>query len=363
MVETSQSTAVPGRKIARLAPPVPSRMRPVPPVTEKSTAPESGAHAPPLSAVPQPLATVRVNVSVAARLVAGAIARTAPTARLEMSFTCAPFVRSPPLERNTGGSSSGRRHASPGPTCSPGGRGSPAPQLAEKPPTWVGACSPAAASARGATVPDPMARLRSTYVCGECGGEQARWLGRCPDCGAFATLVEHAPASEDARSGARRKGAAAGVVVPLASVETTAAARIGTGIAELDRVLGGGLVPGSIVLLGGEPGVGKSSLTAAMLGAIGAQRPVLLVAGEESPEQVRLRAERIGATAASACWPRPSSSGLRHDRGDRARQSRGRLDPDALGRAAGRRARIGVPGARVGRAAAARGQGAASPSC
>ena len=142
-----------------------------------------------------------------------------------------------------------------------------------------------------------MARVRSTYVCGECGGEQARWLGRCPDCGAFATLVEQAPASEDARSGARRKGAAAGVVVPLASVETSAAARIGTGIAELDRVLGGGLVPGSIVLLGGEPGVGKSSLTAAMLGAIGAQRPVLLVAGEESPEQIRLRAERIGATS------------------------------------------------------------------
>ena len=109
--------------------------------------------------------------------------------------------------------------------------------------------------------------------------------------------VEQAPASDDARSGARRQGAKPGVVVPLASVETSAAARIGTGIAELDRVLGGGLVPGSLVLLGGEPGVGKSSLTAAMLGAIGARRPVLLVAGEESPEQVRLRAERLGATA------------------------------------------------------------------
>ena len=142
-----------------------------------------------------------------------------------------------------------------------------------------------------------MARPRSTYVCSECGGEQSRWLGRCPDCGSFATLVEQAPASDDARSGARRQGAKPGVVVPLASVETSAAARIGTGIAELDRVLGGGLVPGSLVLLGGEPGVGKSSLTAAMLGAIGAQRPVLLVAGEESPEQVRLRAERLGATA------------------------------------------------------------------
>ena len=142
-----------------------------------------------------------------------------------------------------------------------------------------------------------MARSRSTYVCSECGGEQARWHGRCPDCGSFATLVEQAPASGDARSGARRQGAKPGLVVPLASVETSAAARIGTGVAELDRVLGGGLVPGSLVLLGGEPGVGKSSLTAAMLGAIGAQRPVLLIAGEESPEQVRLRAERLGATA------------------------------------------------------------------
>ena len=142
-----------------------------------------------------------------------------------------------------------------------------------------------------------MARPRSIYVCSECGGEQSRWHGRCPDCGSFATLVEQAPASDDARSGARRQGAKPGVVVPLASVETSAATRIGTGIPELDRVLGGGLVPGSLVLLGGEPGVGKSSLTAAMLGAIGAQRPVLLVAGEESPEQVRLRAERLGATA------------------------------------------------------------------
>ena len=138
-----------------------------------------------------------------------------------------------------------------------------------------------------------MARLRSTYVCGECGGEQARWFGRCPDCGAFATLVEQAPASEDARSGARRKGAAAGVVVPLASVETNAAARIGTGIPELDRVLGGGLVPGSIVLLGGEPGVGKSSSDGAMLGRASGRSGRALVAGEESPEQMRLRAERL----------------------------------------------------------------------
>ena len=202
-----------------------------------------------------------------------------------------------------------------------------------------------------------MARLRSTYVCGECGGEQSRWLGRCPDCGALRrwSSRRRAPTTHAA---ARAAGRRTRLVVPLASVETSAAERIGTGIAELDRVLGGGLVPGSLVLLGGEPGVGKSSLTAAMLGAIGAQRPVLLVAGEESPEQVRLRAERIGATAGvgvlaeteletvCATIEAVGAGGLRR-----------RLDPDALGRAALGGAGIGLAGARVGRAAAAPGQG------
>ena len=191
------------------------------------------------------------------------------------------------------------------------------------------------ASARGASLADPMARLRSTYVCSECGGEQSRWHGRCPDCGSFATLVEQAPASDDARSGARRQGAKPGLVVPLASVETSAAARIGTGIAELDRVLGGGLVPGSLVLLGGEPGVGKSSLTAAMLGAIGAQRPVLLdgrrgVAGAGAAAR---RAPGRDGRRRRAGRDR-ARDGLRHDRGDCARGLRRRLDPDAVGRAA-----------------------------
>ena len=204
-----------------------------------------------------------------------------------------------------------------------------------------------------------MARLRSTYVCGECGGEQARWLGRCPDCGAFATLVEQAPASDDARSGARRKGAAAGVVVPLASVETSAAARIGTGIAELDRVLGGGLVPGSLVLLGGEPGVGKSSLTAAMLGAIGG--------AAAGAARGRRGVARAGAAARRAhrrdrgrrrARRDRARDGLRDDRGDGARGLRDRLDPDALGRAALGSAGLGVAGARVGGAPAAPRQGA-----
>src|SRR4051794_34790828 len=137
---------------------------------------------------------------------------------------------------------------------------------------------------------------KTVYSCSACGRTEPRWLGQCPGCAGWSTLVEERAAGEGRRAAGPRRRASARPVVALRDVELQQADRMQTGIAELDRVLGGGLVPGSIVLLGGEPGVGKSSLTAAMLGAIGAQRPVLLVAGEESPEQVRLRAERIGAT-------------------------------------------------------------------
>ena len=239
------------------------------------------------------------------------------------------FVRSlPALQRTETGSLSGeRRHAFPRTPQFAPARRTPLPGRVRAEDTTCtpvgGSRAPPVASARGATVPDPMARIRSTYVCGECGGEQARWFGRCPDCGAFATLVEQAPASEDARSGARRKGAAAGVVVPLASVETTAAARIGTGIAELDRVLGGGLVPGSIVLLGGEPGrrqvepdgghARRDRRPAA--GAAGGRRGV---AGAGAAARRAHRRDR----RASACWPRPSSRRS-------ARRSRRRLPRSA----------------------------------
>ena len=140
-----------------------------------------------------------------------------------------------------------------------------------------------------------MAKVRSIYVCSECGHQTPRWLGRCPGCSAWSTLVEERSDPVDVRSGVTRVAAAARVVA-LSDVALESANRIGTGIDELDRVLGGGLVPGSLVLLGGEPGVGKSSLTAAMLAHLGATREVLLVTGEESPAQVRLRAERLGAT-------------------------------------------------------------------
>jgi DNA repair protein RadA/Sms len=126
------------------------------------------------------------------------------------------------------------------------------------------------------------------HVCSECGTSSGRWLGRCPGCGAFGTLVAETPPP----AGPRRDAARA----PLRLVDVVAeeAERIPTGVPELDRVLGGGLVPASLVLVGGEPGVGKSTLLLTALGAIGGERRALLVTGEESVAQVKLRAERLG---------------------------------------------------------------------
>jgi len=138
-----------------------------------------------------------------------------------------------------------------------------------------------------------MARTLTAFTCTACGFESPRWLGRCTGCGEWNTLVEEVrerAAANGAKRPARREPR------PLAEVEPDGARRISTGSAEFDRVLGGGLVSGSLVLVGGEPGVGKSSLLLQALGAIGqAGRSTLLVSGEESPAQVRMRAERIGA--------------------------------------------------------------------
>jgi DNA repair protein RadA/Sms len=126
------------------------------------------------------------------------------------------------------------------------------------------------------------------HVCTECGTSTGRWLGRCPGCGEFGTMVAEAPPP---RAGATRERR---TPLRLVDVEAEEAQRIPTGVAELDRVLGGGLVPASLVLLGGEPGVGKSTLLLNALGAISRERRALLVTGEESVAQVKLRAERLG---------------------------------------------------------------------
>jgi DNA repair protein RadA/Sms len=135
-----------------------------------------------------------------------------------------------------------------------------------------------------------MSRTRVRYRCSECGGEAARWLGRCPACGAWNSIGEdHRPV---ARSGS---AATAEPPVPIAAVRRTPGAGVATGIEELDRVLGGGLVAGSVTLVGGEPGIGKSTLVLQALGSMAAAGlTVLLVAAEESVQQVRLRAERLG---------------------------------------------------------------------
>jgi len=127
------------------------------------------------------------------------------------------------------------------------------------------------------------------FSCTECGYSAGRWFGKCPGCSAFGTLVEEAVASAPGAGGATARSP-----LRLVEVEVEEAARISTGISELDRVLGGGLVPASLVLLGGEPGVGKSTLLLMALRAIGETRSSLLVTGEESVAQVKLRAERLG---------------------------------------------------------------------
>jgi DNA repair protein RadA/Sms len=140
-----------------------------------------------------------------------------------------------------------------------------------------------------------MTRTRVRYGCEQCGAEAPQWLGRCTDCGEWGTVVEVSAELLDGPLDVVATVATASPPVALADVDPTGAARRSTEISEFDRVLGGGFVAGSVTLLGGEPGVGKSTLLLqAMRSMAHAGTRALLVAAEESPEQVRLRAERIG---------------------------------------------------------------------
>src|SRR6476469_3090358 len=138
-----------------------------------------------------------------------------------------------------------------------------------------------------------MAKAAVQFACSECGYTAGRWFGKCPGCNAFGTLVEETLGKVVAAKAPPKP------LLRLVDVQVEEAARIPTGVPELDRVLGGGLVPASLVLVGGEPGVGKSTLLLTALGAISAQsgsgaRRALLVTGEESVAQVKLRAARLG---------------------------------------------------------------------
>jgi DNA repair protein RadA/Sms len=140
-----------------------------------------------------------------------------------------------------------------------------------------------------------MARSGTVFACSACGHETPKWHGRCPGCGEWNTIVESPVPGP--QSPGRGRGRALRPVA-LADVEAPELDRLQTGIGELDRVLGGGLVPGSLVLIGGSPGIGKSTLTSSALGNLAAAgKPVLYVSGEESAAQVRLRAERLGEAA------------------------------------------------------------------
>ncbi|HEY7453497.1 MAG TPA: DNA repair protein RadA [Thermoleophilaceae bacterium] len=144
-----------------------------------------------------------------------------------------------------------------------------------------------------------MPRSATVFACTACGHESPKWHGRCPGCGEWNTMAEEKrAAAPPGRAAPSRSGGRALTPVPLGEVQAPKVERLRTGIGEFDRVLGGGLVPGSLVLIGGAPGIGKSTITTAALANLAAAgRKVLYVSGEESAAQVKLRAQRLGAHA------------------------------------------------------------------
>lgn len=140
-----------------------------------------------------------------------------------------------------------------------------------------------------------MSKVKVLYHCLKCGCSQPKWSGQCSDCGAWNTLEEAIPDAAESKS-PRFKGYSGeqAKVQSLSQINVADEPRFHSGMEEMDRVLGGGIVPGSVVLIGGDPGVGKSTLLLQNLCQISLQRPVLYVTGEESPRQVSLRANRLG---------------------------------------------------------------------
>ncbi len=141
-----------------------------------------------------------------------------------------------------------------------------------------------------------MAKSKTMYVCGECGYTTPKWLGKCPDCGKWNTFAEEVQQPEVEEKKLKRAPGRGGMALPIGEIPDEAAARMSSGIGELDRVLGGGVVEGSIVLVGGDPGIGKSTLLTQLSANLSARGDkVLYVSGEESMRQIKLRATRLGA--------------------------------------------------------------------
>ncbi|WP_447972683.1 DNA repair protein RadA [Nitrospira sp. Kam-Ns4a] len=141
-------------------------------------------------------------------------------------------------------------------------------------------------------------RAKTSFLCQACGHQSPRWLGRCPDCGRWNSIKEERLPASSPRQGLVRDGltgAAASRPAPIDAIEVVGQPRRLTGIGEFDRVLGGGVVPGSVVLIGGDPGIGKTTLLLQALARLAsAGAPVLYVSGEESPQQIKMRGERLG---------------------------------------------------------------------
>lgn len=174
-----------------------------------------------------------------------------------------------------------------------------------------------------------MAKEKTCYVCASCGYETARWLGCCPDCGEWNTFEERktvspiSVASKTAEKAARYQTTQKTEPIPLSKVQERSMPRSSTGNEELDRVLGGGLVPGSAILIGGDPGIGKSTLLLQVAGSLSQQCRVLYVSGEESAHQIKMRASRIGV-------PQDALYVLTENDVESVLEKCGRLQPDVL---------------------------------
>ncbi|MDG2293087.1 MAG: DNA repair protein RadA, partial [Methylophilaceae bacterium] len=144
-----------------------------------------------------------------------------------------------------------------------------------------------------------MAKIKSVYVCTECGTSEPKWQGQCPACMAWNTLVESIAETANTNRYANKfeSLAATGQLQKLSTVQAADVARQPTGITEFDRVLGGGLVEGGVILIGGDPGIGKSTLLLQVLCHLGKSSQAIYVSGEESPQQIAMRAKRLGLDA------------------------------------------------------------------
>ncbi len=141
-----------------------------------------------------------------------------------------------------------------------------------------------------------MAKIKSVYICSECGYESPKWFGKCPGCGEWNTMNEELPASAKIGNSIGRNSAV-NQVMALSEITENVEKRISTGINEFDRVLGGGIVLGSLVLISGDPGIGKSTILLQMCQHLGKNKKVLYVSGEESANQIKMRAIRLGVTS------------------------------------------------------------------